>query len=51
MFVATKPGRLTVEDAAWCLGFAAHVIPVLIAHKLLKPLGNPPPNGGRYFFR
>jgi hypothetical protein len=24
-------------------------IPVLIANKLLKPLGNPPPNGGRYF--
>ena len=32
-----------------CLGFAAHDIPVLIANKLLKPLGNPPPNGGRYF--
>jgi hypothetical protein len=43
------PGRLTPEETAWLLGFAAHDIPTLIAHGLLKPLGNPPPNGGRYF--
>ncbi len=42
-------GRLTPEETAWCLGFAAHDIPILIAHHLLKPLGNPPPNAGRYF--
>jgi len=47
--LAKMPGRLTPEETAWCLGFAAHDIPVLIANKMLKPLGNPPPNGGRYF--
>lgn len=43
------PGLLNTEETAWCLGFAAHDIPILVANRLLKPLGNPPPNGGRYF--
>ena len=47
--LAKLPGRLIPEEAAWCLGFSAHDIPILIANNLLKPLGNPPPNGGRYF--
>ena len=47
--LAKLPGRLNTEETAWCLGFAAHDIPILVANKLLKPLGNPPPNGGRYF--
>ena len=49
MNLADKPGRLNTEEAAWFLGFAAHDIPVLVAHRMLKPLGNPPLNGGRYF--
>lgn len=44
-----KPGRFNTEEAAWFLGFGAHDIPVLIANKMLNPLGDPPPNGGRYF--
>lgn len=47
--LSRMPGRLNTEETAWYLGFSAHDIPVLIAHRLLKPLGNPPQNGGRYF--
>ena len=47
--VAGLPGRLNTQEAAWVLGFADHDIPVLIANKMLKPLGHPPPNGGRFF--
>jgi hypothetical protein len=47
--LARTPGRLTAEEAAWYLGFSLHDLPVLVAHKLLKPLGNPPTNGTRYF--
>ena len=47
--LSKMPGRLNTEETAWCLGFAAHDIPILVANRLLKPLGNPPPNGGRYF--
>jgi hypothetical protein len=43
------PGRLTSEEAAWYLGFSTHDIPVLVSHRLLKPLGAPPQNGTRYF--
>src|SRR5260221_13440931 len=43
------PGRLTTEEADWHLGFSPHDIPVLVAHKLLKPLGSPPQNATRYF--
>ena len=43
------PARLNVEQAASLLGFAEHDIPVLIRARLLKPLGNPPPNGNKYF--
>ena len=35
------PGRLSVEEAAWYLGFAPHEIPRLTKAKLLKPLGQP----------
>jgi hypothetical protein len=41
--------RLTVEQAAWVLNCQAHDIPVLVAARLLKPLGNPPANGVNYF--
>ena len=43
------PARLTVEQAAWVLNCRPHDIPVLVASRLLKPLGNPPANGVKYF--
>jgi hypothetical protein len=43
------PARLTVEQAAWLLNCQPHDIPVLVAKRLLKPLGNPPANGTKYF--
>ena len=43
------PARLTAEQAAWALNCQPHDIPALVAAKLLKPLGNPPPNGIKYF--
>jgi hypothetical protein len=45
----SHPGRLTVEETAWALGFSTHEIPVLVAVKLLKPLGNPVPNAVKWF--
>jgi hypothetical protein len=47
--VGKPPARLTVEQAAWVLGCQMHDMPILIASRLLKPLGNPPPNGIKYF--
>jgi hypothetical protein len=43
------PARLTVEQVAWLLNCQPHDIPVLVAKRLLKPLGNPPANGVKYF--
>jgi hypothetical protein len=43
------PARLTVEQAAWVLNCQPHDVPALVAAKLLKPLGNPPPNGVKFF--
>jgi hypothetical protein len=43
------PARLTAEQAGWVLNCQAHDIPALIAAKLLKPLGNPAQNSGKYF--
>lgn len=43
------PARLGMEEAAWHLGFLPHEIPVLMAARLLKPLGAPAVNGGKYF--
>ena len=43
------PARLNVEQAAWVLGCQAHDVPILVAARLLKPLGNPPANGVKYF--
>lgn len=47
--VGQTPARLTVEQTAWVLNCQIHDIPTLIAAKLLKPLGNPPPNGLKFF--
>ena len=43
------PARLDAQQAAAFLGFAEHDIPALIRARLLKPLGNPPPNGHKFF--
>ena len=43
------PARLTTEQAAWVLNCQAHDVPILVASRLLKPLGNPPPNSVKYF--
>ena len=43
------PARLTVEQAAWVLNCQPHDVPVLVSVRLLKPLGNPPPNGVKFF--
>jgi hypothetical protein len=43
------PVRLTVEQAAWILNCPPHDIPVLVAARLLRPLGSPSPNGTKFF--
>jgi hypothetical protein len=43
------PGRLSLAEAAWILGFCEHDISVLISSGLLKPLGHPPQSGSKYF--
>ena len=44
------PVRLTVEEVAWLLNCRSHAIAALVAARLLKPLGNPPTNGLKFFF-
>ena len=43
------PARLTVEQTAWVLNCQPHDVPVLVAARLLKPLGNPLPNSIKFF--
>ena len=43
------PGRVTAEEASWVLGVALSDISILVANKLLQPLGKPAPNAVRYF--
>ena len=43
------PARLTAEQAAWVINCQPHDVPALVSTRLLKPLGNPPPNGIKYF--
>ena len=43
------PARLTVEQVAWMLNCQPHDIAALLAARLLKPLGNPPANGIKFF--
>ena len=43
------PARLNAEQAAWLLGFKLHEIPVLVRANLIRPLGEPPPNGTKFF--
>ena len=43
------PARLVAEQVAWVLNCQPHDVPVLVAARLLKPLGHPAPNGVKYF--
>ena len=43
------PLRLNREQAAWYLGVAVDHIAILMGHGLLKPLGDPPKTGAKYF--
>lgn len=43
------PARLTVEQVAWVINCQPHDVPILVAARLLRPLGNPPPNGSKFF--
>src|SRR5450432_1366179 len=43
------PARLTAEQAAWVLNCQPSDVPILVAARLLKPLGNPPPNSVKFF--
>src|SRR5215469_4236358 len=43
------PARLTAEQTAWVLNCQPYDVPVLVAARLLKPLGNPPSYSVKYF--
>jgi hypothetical protein len=43
------PARLTAEQVAWLLNCQTHDLPILVATRLLKPLGNPAPNAIKFF--
>ena len=47
--VLRLPGRVDGRQAATILGFQPHDIPVLMAAKLLQPLGKPVANAPKYF--
>ena len=49
MLSGQLPARLNVEQAGWMLNCQPHDVPILVAARLLKPLGNPPPNSVKYF--
>ena len=49
MLLGQLPARLTAEQAAWVLNCQPHDLPALVAANLLKPLGNPPANGIKFF--
>jgi hypothetical protein len=43
------PARLTAEQAAWVINCQPSDVPILVAARLLKPLGNPAANGIKFF--
>jgi hypothetical protein len=43
------PLRLTVEQMGWMLNCTDQDVRILVAAKLIKPLGNPAPNAQKYF--
>jgi len=44
-----RPARVTMQEAAWLLGFGENDIPILMAKGLLRPLGHPAHNGQKFF--
>jgi len=49
LLLGQLPARLTAEQAAWVINCQPHDVPILVSARLLKPLGNPPPNGVKFF--
>ena len=49
MLSGQLPARLTAEEAGWMLNCQPHDVPVLVAARLLKPLGNPAHNSIKYY--
>jgi hypothetical protein len=49
VLLGQMPARLTAEQTAWVLNCQPPDVPVLVAARLLTPLGNPPPNGVKFF--
>jgi hypothetical protein len=47
--VGRLPARLTAEQVAWVINCQPHDVSVLVSARLLKPLGNAPPNSVKYF--
>ena len=47
--LAQPPARFTAQQTAWALNIQLYDIPILIAKRLLKPLGSPAPNGAKWF--
>jgi hypothetical protein len=47
--LAQPPARLTAEQTSWVLNCRTYDIPVLVAARLLKPLGSPIANGTKFF--
>ena len=43
------PARLTAEQAAWVINCQPSDVPILVAVRLLKPLGNPQTHSVIYF--
>jgi hypothetical protein len=43
------PARLTAEQAARVINCQPHDVPILVAARLLKPLGNPPSHSVKFF--
>ena len=49
LMVPRLPGRLDAKGVAVLLGMQEHDIPVLVAAKMLQPLGKPKKNAVKYF--
>ncbi len=47
--IGQLPARLFAEQVAAVLNCQPHDVPILVGARLLKPLGNPPPNSVKYF--
>jgi hypothetical protein len=49
MLLGQLPARLTAEETAWVINCQLHDLPILMACRLLKPLGSPAANSTKYF--